>query len=173
MIACGFDRFIAREPREGGSFPSIDQGITAQILRTIPFRKVQRLAREFHEHVGTVSDDGVMYFSPGGSLELAAAGFGLSPTVRRPSSAWPDKLYAEIAAAYVELVGQKSIYPEIAEQFALTETQARDAVHRARRKLGILTETTKRGVPGGRLTEYGQSLLSEAGEGRTPTEGGN
>ena len=174
VLSRGLDRLWRREDREASEdtrFPSIGQGVSAQLLRAVPFRVVQQYARDFDKFaVGHVDEDGMTRLVSGGGLELAAAGFSprhaVSPS-RGASGGWPDRRYAEIAQAYVQRVkgGSRSPNADVGELFGLSVSQVSDALHRCRYKFGILTKPVKRGKPGGLLTPYGKQLLQEVSEG--------
>ena len=99
---------------------------------------------------------------------LGAAGFRGQPLARGAKSGWPDLAYAQISDTYVTCLaaGIRSPIKEVAKLHAIKTTQARDAIHTARKR-GILTPTTQRGRPGGQLTPAAEELLADAAKKKT------
>jgi hypothetical protein len=146
----------------GASFAPVRQGVSARLKHQIPFGLHLRSARQFvtetqrwrrEREVWNVAGDG----APTAPVPPTLAG----ADTRRKSSAWPNRRYAQIAAAYLARLdaGSRRAVVDVANRYRLTPTQVRDAVHRAR-ELGILTPTTQQGRPGGFLTPAGQALLN-------------
>jgi CRP-like cAMP-binding protein len=71
-----------------------------------------------------------------------------------------DVRLARIANYYVEASsrGSRTQNADVAKQLAMTPSQVRDAVHRARLQ-GLLSFTAKQGVAGGELTPKALELL--------------
>jgi hypothetical protein len=184
------DGLEERDLPEGAHFPRIGKGVTAQHLRQVPFRKVQRYGQSFIRRLGQLGDwtrDPLSITAPdsgvdpiafleevdsadpelGGdaALELTLADFRgrQEPQRRRRTDAWPDLRVAQLAAEYVQQLetGSRKPVQDVADKLGLSPGQVRDAIRRARTRLGILTATTAQGRPGGRLTDYGRSLLRE------------
>lgn len=152
------------------TFPFIGQGVSAGLLRYPSFTLVRRYVRQFREFIRDHTKDDITYVEifPG-SREIASdaidAGFSYGPLRRgRADVDWTPLRYAQIAAAYVKRYEKGSRKPtaEVAELFNLKDTQARDAIYKARYKLGLLTRAPNRGRPGGRLTAEAERILLEA-----------
>lgn len=170
------DRTVTEGAEDGRRFPNIGQGVTAQLLRKVPLRSVQRVRKSFAEQIGrvvgrqyeAVTKDGMDPQVATALQRLHTSGFRSGPTAvaaERRADAWPDLRYAQLAAAYVERIdaGSRSPIADIARQAKdLSAAQVRDAIHTARKR-GLLSETRKRGVPGGQLTAVARALLNEKG----------
>lgn len=136
-------------PAEGAD---VGAGISSTVLHGVPFTSARRWIN-FYENLE----------------ELARQAEPKADEIRRTierewrqRSAWPDERYAHISSVYVERLeaGSRSPVADVAKRFhAYATSQVRDAIRTARER-GILTETAQ-GRAGGRLTAYGESLLSE------------
>ncbi len=124
------------------SFTAVLDGVTAQILRRVPLRAIVQYTRAFQ--------------STAPSPPESAKG-----STRRRADSWPDRRYAQIAAAYVKRVNADSPHPvqDVARRRKLSVAQVRDAI-RAARVRGLLTPTRKQGRAGGDLTPEAERLLA-------------
>lgn len=155
-----------RSKRDAAKFPMVGQGVTAQLLRRVPFRAVQNYARKFHDALdeslrNTFGPlEGRSYVSP--EKPETFLGFRVNSATRRRTDAWSDHRYAEIAATYVDALENGSHRPvaDVADRHKMSTTQARDAIHTARRR-GLLTAAVKRGRAGGRLTPLARELQGD------------
>ena len=90
------------------------------------------------------------------------------PTDTKPRGprAWSDRVYAEIAAAYVARIAAGSRRPvaDLVRQRNLSYGQIRDAIHKSRHTLGLLTESRHQGAAGGSLTDKAKKLLAKKGK---------
>ena len=149
-------------------FPAIGRGIPAQLLRKVPFGVVQRYARELMELLGGLRD---VDFLPD-AIELEAAGFREHVPTERPRrpARWSDHRYAQLADTYAKRIeaGSRKPVEDVARRHRLETTQARDAIHTARKR-GLLSPTTTQGRPGGQLTPAGEALLADAATTKKPT----
>ena len=140
-----------RDTIEPATFAPIRHGVTAQLLRQIPLGATQAAAREF---MGEIQQRFPGLYPPEWSRPRRET--------PRPASAWPDRVYAQIAAAYVERLDAGSRRPvaDVARRRRLSPAQVRDAIHTARGR-GFLTAAVQRGRSGGALTRAAQHLLNK------------
>jgi hypothetical protein len=141
--------------------------ITARLLRLLPLGAMEVDARrafveaysDLADFLGALSDDlGMGDVVAALQPALDAFGDGWSPK-RSGRRGRPDVDYARAAARYVELVAALAEQPtvELADELALSPTQARSVLAQARAR-GLLTEAPK-GRAGGRLTPKAVELL--------------
>jgi hypothetical protein len=145
------DGVTARVPRGG---------LSARLLRQVrPGFHVRHLTAFLDQLHRTRPE----LFTPGrglASIGFTRPGQRTGPRRGRPSR--PAIFYARLAAAYVASIERGSLHPvrDLARRFRLQPSQARDAVHQARRR-GFLTGSGKQGALGGALTDQARQLLKK------------
>lgn len=133
---------LAGERKSGNkhaSFAPLGSGITARLLREIPFAEHIRFAGHVPQRNRPEADE-------------------LKDGPRRGRS---DLFYARLAASYAARTDAGSRRPvaDVARTVKMSTAQVRDAIHTARQR-GLLTKAAA-GRPGGALTPRGAALLAK------------
>jgi hypothetical protein len=131
--------------------PAVRHGITARVLRRVRLGEHRRYASTMMSRLRRRQ----------GRDRLTAWGFAgprTRPVAGEPRGR-PDRVYAEIAGAYVARLAAGSRRPvaDLARRRKLAESVVRDMIHEARAR-GMLT-AGRQGVPGGQLTAHAEQLL--------------
>lgn len=155
---------------EGGVVP--ESGITARLVRheVVLGKHVHQLLPEFLYRLSGRKLAPVGYelankqFASMFEEWLGRLGFSATPrrrVPRRGPKGRTDVELAQFADVYARACEERRRAPvkEVAEAFNIVSPSARDALHKARER-GVLTRTEP-GRAGGRLTDYGESLLRE------------
>ena len=122
------------------------------VLRSISINEMQMRARA------------VMAAGQEIGLETVASEFHAN---RRPGMARrPDTFYVQLASWYLQRVKDGSPTKDLAAELQVSQSQARDLIHEARRR-NLLTKGT-RGQAGGELTKKALDLLLSAGPAPAP-----
>ena len=144
------------DPDQPGRVPP--GGISARLLRRLRPAAALRYARSALAERARPEDPLADAVALHGYRELALEGD------RRPGRRGrTDRFYAEIAAAYVQVMDAESLHPvkDVAERMNYSRARIRDLLGEARRR-GLLTGTS-RGRAAGRLTDKARRAL-ESGE---------
>ncbi len=120
-------------------------GLTSEILRSVPLGAVPR---ELNRLIGLTL--------PKRPVAQLAEDFHKAHRPGRRGRG--DGYYAEVAAAYVSRLDSSSALADLADELALSPSQARNLLYAARRK-GLLTEAPG-GKAGGQLTDKAKDLLN-------------
>jgi len=128
-------------------------GITAALMREIPFRPLPRIAARYSSPSGV----------PAGSSESKPPAKGGARKSRRGRKPRPDIVVAAVAKAYVDAVNTgKSPLEHIGSEVDLPDgTNIRDVIHQARKR-GFLSPTSQ-GRVGGELTPRALRILKRSG----------
>lgn len=128
-------------------------GITARLLRSIKTQAFREVLRQIlARHVEALT----------AIAHPLVSTASVSPGSKRGRKGRTDRELARIAAAYeTAYIGGHPATRAVAKAFALSFSQARDAVHRARVR-GLLSPAGKQGKGGGTLTPIGRALLRQS-----------
>jgi len=143
---------LAIRPAEEGKIP--EGGLTANVLRNLPIRKMQLAART------AALVDRQLFGDARGLDKWIESG-----PVRPGRTGRPAAFYALWAAEYVDAVaGSKSPVKDLATKHSMSAGQLRGLLNQARKR-GLLTEASA-GRPGGELTAKARELLGMSREGQ-------
>ena len=146
-----------RRPHDSASFAAVRHGITGQLLRQIPVGAHVRFTRGF---MADIRKRWATIYEKGPTSPFAEFLAPRAPPRAQRASGWPDRFYAELAAAYVGRLeaGSRRPIADLARRRKLSAEQIRDAIHTARER-GLLTPASVQGRPGGQLTPTAKQLL--------------
>ena len=144
---------------------------TAGLPPRIPENAPRLTARAFREiRLGEIQNSAYAFARgnldrsprhPGISLGLLEASIAFRDEPRPGQKGRPDRWYAKVADAYVELIdaGVKNPVAQLADQLGFSTSHIRSALHQARHR-GLLTRPTSAGVASGTLTDKARQLLA-------------